>query len=106
MPARVNEFLRIDRFVRAFRVRRGPFGPGDDCAVVGRLCVTCDALVEGVHFSLKTFSPEDVGWKALAVNLSDLAAMGARPTWFLCAVAMPKQTKPQALDRIARGMSA
>ncbi|MEN9797117.1 MAG: thiamine-monophosphate kinase [Pseudomonadota bacterium] len=83
-------------------------GPGDDCAVLpptrGKLCVTTDAVVEGVHFSRPAFSPEDVGHKALAVNLSDLAAMGARPTWFTCAVAAPALTPAEARG-LGRGMA-
>ncbi len=55
----------------------------------GRLCVTTDAVVEGVHFRRADGPLEDVGHKALAVNLSDLAAMGARPAWFVCALAAP-----------------
>jgi thiamine-monophosphate kinase len=67
--------------------------------------VTTDAVVEGVHFRRRDGPLEDVGHKALAVNLSDLAAMGARPRWFVCALAAP------ALDRaevraLARGMAA
>lgn len=58
-------------------------GPGDDAAVLApvrneRLVVTTDAVVEGVHFSRASFAPADIGHKALAVNLSDLAAMAAR----------------------------
>ena len=56
----------------------------------GALCVTTDAVVEDVHFTRATFSPEDIGHKALAVNLSDLAAMGATPRWFVCALALPR----------------
>ena len=62
-------------------------GVGDDAAVLRpppgeELVVTVDAVVEGVHFD-RRFTPFDVGWKSLAVNLSDLAAMGARPLWAL-----------------------
>ncbi len=67
------------------------------------LCVTTDAVVEGVHFYFPAFRLEDVGHKALAVNLSDLAAMGARPLWFTCAVAAPALAPPQA-RALARGM--
>ncbi len=87
-----------------------PLGPGDDCAVLaptrGALCVTTDAVVEGVHFTREGFSPEDIGHKALAVNLSDLAAMGATPRWFLCALALPRDFPERELLRLARGMSA
>ena len=89
----------------------GGEGVGSDCAAVrvGRgmkLVATTDAVVQDVHFTLPAFSPEDVGWKALAVNLSDLAAAGARPRWFLCALGVPRA--PRALQfavRMARGMA-
>ena len=89
----------------------GGVGVGSDCAAVrvGRglkLVATTDAIVQDVHFTLPGFSPEDVGWKALAVNLSDLAAAGARPRWFLCALGVPKS--PRALQlaaRMAKGMA-
>jgi thiamine-monophosphate kinase len=84
-------------------------GPGDDCAVVasspGPLCVTTDAVVEGIHFRRADGRLEDVGHKALAVNLSDLAAMGARPRWFLCALAAPSLTLGEA-RALGRGMAA
>lgn len=60
-------------------------GRGDDCAVLQcpeKVCLTSDLFVENVHFRLSYFSPADVGYKALAVNLSDLAANGARPLGF------------------------
>jgi thiamine-monophosphate kinase len=68
------------------------------------LCVTTDAVIEGVHFTLRRFSFKDIGHKALAVNLSDLAAMGARPRWFVCALALPGRLRP-AVRPIAAGMS-
>ena len=84
-------------------------GPGDDAAVVlarrGPLCVTTDAVVEGIHFRRADGPLEDVGHKALAVNLSDLAAMGARPVWFVCAMAAPSLTLVE-VRALARGMSA
>jgi thiamine-monophosphate kinase len=68
-------------------------GPGDDAAVMApvrneRLVVTTDALVQGVHFSV-AFPPADIGHKALAVNLSDLAAMAATPRWALLSLVLP-----------------
>ena len=68
-------------------------GPGDDCALLVpsagmELAITTDMLVEGTHF-LPTVSPELLGWKAVAVNLSDLAAMGAQPRWLLLAGSLP-----------------
>ncbi|MFL5346837.1 MAG: thiamine-phosphate kinase [Hyalangium sp.] len=105
-----GEFSFIERFLAAFPRARVPVGPGDDCAVLapsrGALCVTTDAVVEDVHFTRALFSPEDIGHKALAVNLSDLAAMGATPRWFLCALALPKAFPERELWRMAQGMSA
>jgi thiamine-monophosphate kinase len=69
------------------------------------LCVTTDAVVEGVHFRLADGPLSDVGHKALAVNLSDLAAMGARPLWFLCALQAPALSLPEA-RALGRGMAA
>jgi len=98
----------LEPFPRGAGVR---IGPGSDCAAVSvspgmQLVATTDAVVEGVHFDLRRFSPEDVGWKALAVNLSDLAAAGARPRWFLCALGVPKSGRAlQLARRIARGMA-
>lgn len=83
----MDEFSIIDRFFRRQRVQRDdvPLGIGDDAAAVrppaGReLVVTTDVLVNGVHFPEDT-APDAVGHKALAVNLSDVAAMGAEPAW-------------------------
>jgi thiamine-monophosphate kinase len=78
--------------------KNGPLvlGPGDDAALwrprPGRdTALTCDALVEGVHFDLRHTGPWELGAKAAAVNLSDLAAMGAQPRTFLVSVALPRR---------------
>ncbi len=103
-----GEFDLIDLFTSRLPRPPAPMGPGDDCAVLpasrGQLCLTTDALVEGVHFSRPAFSLEDVGHKALAVNLSDLAAMGAKPEWFLCALALPRSFTDQDVLALAKGM--
>ncbi len=70
-------------------------GVGDDCAIVSvsdnrLLAVTTDTLVEGVHFPTDT-SPEDIAHKVVAVNLSDLAAMGAEPAWLTLALTLPEE---------------
>jgi thiamine-monophosphate kinase len=108
-----SEFRLIDTFLAAFDRPSGQVrvGPGDDCAVlrtrVGEeLCLTTDAIVEDVHFTLDRFTLEEVGHKALAVNLSDLASMGATPRWFLCAIAMPASFGAKEVRALARGMSA
>ncbi|HEY2028661.1 MAG TPA: thiamine-phosphate kinase [Myxococcales bacterium] len=87
----------IARFLAPFpKGERVVIGPGSDCAAVTvargqKLVSTTDAVVEGVHFDWRWFSPEQVGHKALAVNLSDLAAAGAQPRWFLCALGIPRR---------------
>ena len=83
-------------------------GIGDDAAVfdppAGRQIVACtDSLVESVHFHADT-SAASIGHKALAVNLSDLAAMGAEPAWFLLSLSIP-HTKQDWLESFARGMA-
>jgi thiamine-monophosphate kinase len=114
MPPRAppGEFALIDRFVRA--VPTGgegvAVGPGDDAAVLRlrpgeELVATVDAVVEGVHFGRRA-SPADVGWKALAVNLSDLAAMGARPLFALVALGLPAGTPEATVRGVARGLGA
>jgi thiamine-monophosphate kinase len=66
---------------------------GDDCAIVSvpenkKLLITTDTLISGVHFPKNT-TPEDVAYKAVMVNLSDLAAMGATPAWLTLAISLP-----------------
>jgi thiamine-monophosphate kinase len=85
-------------------------GIGDDAAVLRPpagepVVATVDAVVEGVHFTAQT-PPEHVGWKALAVNLSDLAAMGARPLWALWALATPRTASKRRLAGLAAGLAA
>ncbi|MBT8048799.1 MAG: thiamine-phosphate kinase [Gammaproteobacteria bacterium] len=83
-------------------------GIGDDGAVLsvpsGRELVVCtDTLVAGVHFPLPT-RPDAIGYKALAVNLSDLAAMGAQPAWFFMALTLPFDN-PDWIESFAGGMA-
>lgn len=91
----MTEFELIQKFFAAQSVARDDvaIGIGDDAAVLTpppgkQLVVTTDTLVEGVHF-LPGSDPVAVGHKALAVNLSDLAAMGAEPAWFLLNIVLP-----------------
>jgi thiamine-monophosphate kinase len=85
-------------------------GPGDDAAVVTgsrnqRLVVTTDAVVEGVHFSRAYSSPADIGHRALAVNLSDLAAMGATPRWALLSLVLPGSTREADVEELVDGLA-
>ncbi|MCW5633446.1 MAG: thiamine-phosphate kinase [Rubrivivax sp.] len=93
----MGEFELIERYFRRPRRAAAPgvaLGVGDDCALLApspgmQLAVSTDMLVEGRHF-LPTVAPERLGHKALAVNLSDLAACGAEPLAFTLALAMPR----------------
>ena len=89
----MTELALIERITARNPVRAGTIlGIGDDAAVLdvgGRAVVTHDMLVEGVHFRLATTGLRDLGWKALAVNLSDRAAMGAVPVAALVGLGLP-----------------
>ena len=85
-------------------------GPGDDAAVVatpdGRVVATTDVLVAGVHFRLDWSTPEQVGRKAAAANLADVAAMGAVPTALLVGMAAPADTSVETVAGLADGLWA
>jgi thiamine-monophosphate kinase len=104
----ISEFELIARYFADAGASREDvlLGVGDDCALLsvpdGRvLAVSIDTLVEGVHF-LPDTDPEALGHKVLAVNLSDLAAMGAEPAWVTLALTLP-DSDPQWLERFSRG---
>ncbi|HEY1077152.1 MAG TPA: thiamine-phosphate kinase [Rhodocyclaceae bacterium] len=92
MAAKSPEFALIDRhFKRA--MRHTVLGGGDDGALIQpspghELVISTDMLVAGTHFYADT-DPEDLGWKTLAVNVSDMAAMGAQPRWAVLAMSLP-----------------
>ncbi|HJU44497.1 MAG TPA: thiamine-phosphate kinase [Vicinamibacterales bacterium] len=86
-------------------------GPGDDAAVVAasrneRLVITTDAVVEGVHFSRAYSTPADIGHRALAVNLSDLAAMAATPRWALVSLVLPASLHETEIEELIDGLAA
>ena len=102
----MGEFDLIARYFTR-PVRRAALGVGDDCALLApapgmQLAVSSDMLVEGRHFFAGT-DPERLGHKALAVNLSDLAACGARPLAFTLALALP-QVDAAWLEGFSRGL--
>ncbi len=83
---------------------------GDDAAVLlttpgQSLVVTTDVLVDGVHFSHVTTSPEDAGWRAAAANLSDLAAMGASPLGITVGLGLPGEVSVSWVERLYQGMT-
>ncbi len=83
-------------------------GPGDDAAVLatpdGRVVITTDMMIHGPDFRLAWSSAHDLGWKAAASNLADLAAMGARPTALVVALAAPESTTIEFLEQFADGL--
>lgn len=107
-----GEFALIERIADLVNAYREDLlvGIGDDAAVL-RLgkskrvtVVTTDMLLENVHFRLAWADPYRLGWKAVAVNLSDVAAMGARPTWTFSSIALAPDTPVPFVDELYRGM--
>ena len=85
-------------------------GLGDDCGLVREgeefIAFSTDVSVEGVHFRRDWISPEEVGWRATAAALSDLAAEGAEPIGLLCAVTMPAKAAESELLQVMAGVGA
>ncbi len=108
MLAPMGEFDLIEAFFKR-PARHATLGVGDDCALLAitpgqQLAISSDMLVEGRHF-LSTVNPRLLGHKALAVNLSDLAACGAKPKAFMLALSLP-QVDPQWLSAFSEGLWA
>jgi len=92
------------------RLRRVTLGIGDDAALwqasrSHRSAISTDMQVEGVHFTREMMPLQDVGWRAMAAALSDLAAMGARPVLATVALAFPRETQREELLEAYRGLS-
>src|ERR1700752_1230144 len=107
----LSEFALIERYFRACGVQRADVvrGVGDDAALLRvpggcELVAATDTLVAGVHFPHGS-PPASIGHRALAVNLSDLAAMGARPAWALLALTLP-EADAAWLGEFAAGLGA
>ncbi len=105
----IGEFGLLDKlglYKRQFA--NGWIGPGDDCAVIpfcnSNLSISTDLLVEDVHFRRSTASALDIGYKALAVNLSDLASMGARPLGFVMGAAFPRDLEVGWVSEMLEGL--
>ncbi len=103
------EFLRlVDRHFSNTHPHMA-LGRGDDCAELicpRDLCFTSDLFLEDVHFRTSYFSAADIGWKALAVNFSDLAAAGARPVGWNMNLMLPKGIDLDYVDALLQGMAA
>ena len=110
--AHLNEFELIAHLVQGLPSRPDvEQSAGDDCAILDLggnrlLLATCDSQVEDVHFTFAISSPEDIGRKALAINISDIAAMGGEPRYALISLILPSQRsfRPEVLERIYGGL--
>jgi thiamine-monophosphate kinase len=103
--------------IHRLRRRVGPPAPGvsvgigDDSAVLtmtpgGSLLVTTDLVIESIHFRRQYATPADIGWKAMAVNLSDIAAMGGTPRFAVVALACAAETPVEEIDALYEGLYA
>lgn len=108
---KMGEFGLISKFqsLLNYRSQKTILGIGDDCAVYSSdnnryQVISTDALVEGVHFDLKTHSAKILAQKSLSVNLSDIAAMGAEPKFALISLAIPKSLSFKFLNQFYRGL--
>jgi thiamine-monophosphate kinase len=112
MSGRMAEWAAIRRIREHTAPVEGvTVGIGDDCAVLEpspghRLLATTDLLLEDIHFRRRYATPADVGWKSMAVNLSDIASMGGRPRWALVALACAADTTLDEVDAFYAGARA
>src|SRR4051812_38244014 len=117
LVADIGEFGLIGRIQRIVQPTAGTSSHssrielriGDDAAAWrvadgSREVLTTDALVEGVHFDPRTTGWADLGWKSLAVNVSDIAAMGARPDLAVVSLGLPRTTDVEDVEEFYRGM--
>lgn len=109
---KLTEFFLINRIRKKFKKYKTEVikGIGDDCAVVKLnknkcLLYTCDSQVSGVHFLETHSSPYDIGRKAAAVNLSDIAAMGGTPKYMLVSLFLPKISSEKFIDELYKGLN-
>jgi thiamine-monophosphate kinase len=108
--ATVGERAALARIIPRLARAEALLGPGDDAAILaapdGRVLLSTDAMVEGPDFRRAWSTPYELGWKAMATNLADIAAMGGRPTGLLVALGAPGETPVADLEALADGMAA
>jgi thiamine-monophosphate kinase len=109
--AQLGEFGLIKRFSESFvkNLPKGVTGIGDDCAVIRldnkqSLLVTTDLLIEGRHFLFNKITAYELGWKSLAVNLSDIAAMGGTPESAFLSISIPSKISIKWMDDFFKGI--
>src|SRR5690606_36456914 len=83
----IRQFLARDKEAASRLGDAVQVGPGDDCAVVDGIALSTDLSIEGIHFRREWLQPEEIGYRAAAAALSDLAAVAARPVGILCSLA-------------------
>lgn len=109
----MNELELLQRLLPHLSSHGGDLliGAGEDDSAAWRepdgyyTVATCDTAVEGIHFDLRRQGPEDVGWRALAFALGDLAAKGARPTYGLVAISVPSRWEVDQVEGVYRGLA-
>ena len=111
----IGEEALLERVFERFRLpKTGPglvVGVGDDAAVLDPpeadklAIVTTDMMIEGPHFRLDLITPYHLGWKAVAVNISDIAAMGGLPTWTFASIGLRPDTEVEFVDALFEGMT-
>jgi len=106
----IGEFGFIESFATKFDhlIKEGDSGIGDDCAVLSindttNHVISTDLLIEDIHFLKDKISAKELGYKSLAVNLSDIAAMGAQPLYSFLSLGIPKDTPVEFLDGFMEG---
>ena len=107
---KIGEFALIERLARILpKVPKGVLGIGDDTAVLPfskdkHLLFTTDMMAQDVHFTMR-MDPEGIGHKALACNISDIAAMGGKPTYAVVSIAMPAKTDVKFIEGVYKGLA-
>ena len=107
----LDEFYIEELARKKFSFKSSSFlnGIGDDSAICrinsDKIVVSCDSQVEDVHFSLKYFTPQEIGFRALSVALSDICAMGAEPKFFLNSLFLPNKTSKKFVDKLFQGFN-
>jgi len=100
----IRQFLARDVDAAAQMDAAVRVGPGDDCAVVEGVALSTDLSIEGIHFQRAWLEPEEIGYRAAAAALSDLAAVAARPVGVLCSLACPGDDAAGLAPRVMVGL--
>ncbi len=101
----MSDLTKEHRLIAAIKEWTAESLIGDDCAVLpGQNLVTTDTLVDGTHFLFELVDAEDLGWKAVAVNISDIAAMAGRPRYIVVSLTLPAHFDESEIRKLYTGM--